>query len=96
MSFVGPFCLHFTKKREGGEEGAVLACAFPSPFGVWSPARTVMGKASSDGEKCLCRGACTRVEKSHSHLVEKLLQVCKQQEKLSVWVSEALEVLGVV
>lgn len=42
-------------KREGrkGKGGSAGLC-LPSPFGAWSPARTVMGKASTDGVKRLC------------------------------------------
>jgi len=42
-----------SQKREGREGGAALACAFPGPFGAWSPARTVMGKASTEVEQRL-------------------------------------------
>lgn len=72
------------KKREGREgkgRGAVLACAFPSPFGAWSPARTVMGKASADREKRLCGGelAC-RLGESYSDSLANELQAYKLQQ----------------
>lgn len=52
----------------------MLACAFPSPFGAWSPARTVMGKASADREKRLCGGepACRLGESCSDSLANEL------------------------
>lgn len=94
MSFAGPHCLHFTKEgREG--KGAVLARAFCSPFGVRSPARTVMGKASTDREKRLCREepAC-RLGKSCSSSLERELRAGKLQLSSVLEVRGAPEVFG--
>lgn len=79
MSFAGPLCLHFTEEgREG--KGAVLARAFHSSFGVRSPASTVMGKASTDREKCLCREEpAWRLGKGSSNSSEGELQASKLQ-----------------
>lgn len=41
--------------QEKKEKRATLDHSFLSPFGAWSPARTVMGKASTATENCLHR-----------------------------------------